>query len=90
MLMIGCDFHTRFQQIAMMDSQTGEIIECRLDHEAGEAWKFYGVLPGPARIGMEATGNAHWFERMLAEWRQPFHVHGGIDEQDRETQKYRR
>ena len=35
MLMIGCDFHTRFQQIAMMDSQTGEIIEHRLDHEAG-------------------------------------------------------
>ena len=83
MLMIGCDFHTRFQQIAMMDSQTGEIIERRLDHEAGEAWKFYGVLPGPARIGMEATGHAHWFERMLAEWRQQFHVHGGIDEQDR-------
>ena len=56
MLMIGCDFHTRFQQIAMMDSQTGEIIERRLDHEAGEARKFYGALPGSARIGMEATG----------------------------------
>ena len=24
----------------------------------------------------------------LAEWRQPFHVNGGIDEQDRKTQKY--
>ena len=24
---IGYDFHTRFQQIAMMDSQTGEIME---------------------------------------------------------------
>ena len=67
MLMIGCDFHTRFQQIAMMDSQTGEIIERRLDHEAGEARKFYGALPGSARIGMEATGHAHWFEPMLAE-----------------------
>ena len=67
MLMIGFDFHTRFQQIAMMDSQTGEIIERRLDHEAGEARKFYGALPGSARIGMEATGHAHWFEPMLAE-----------------------
>lgn len=67
MLMIGCDFNTRFQQISMMDSQTGEIIERQLDHEGGEARRFYGTLAGPARIGMEATGHAHWFERMLAE-----------------------
>ena len=67
MHLIGCDFHTRFQQIAMMDCQTGEIIERRLDHEAGEARKFYAALPGPARIGMEATGRTQWFERMLAE-----------------------
>ena len=53
MLMIGFDFHTRFQQIAMMDSQTGEIIERRLDHEAGEARKFYGAAAGfrPHRDG---------------------------------------
>lgn len=29
MLMTGCDFHTRFQQIAMLDSPTCEIIERR-------------------------------------------------------------
>ena len=51
----------------MMDSQTGEIIERRLDHEAGEARKFYAALPAPARIGMEAPGRTQWFERMLAE-----------------------
>ena len=67
MHLIGCDFHTRFQQIAMMDCQTGEIIERRLDHQAGEARKFYAALPGPARIGMEATGRTQWFERLLAE-----------------------
>jgi transposase len=67
MFIIGCDFHTRFQQIAMVDSPTGEIIERRLDHESGEARKFYEVLPSCARVGMEATGHAHWFERMLAE-----------------------
>ena len=27
MLSIGCDFHSRFQQIAMLDPQTGEVIE---------------------------------------------------------------
>ena len=67
MFMIGCGFHTRFQQIAMVDSRTGEIIERRLDHESGEAKEFYKALPSSARVGMEATGHTHWFERMLAE-----------------------
>jgi len=43
------------------------VIERRLEHENGEARKFYAGLPTPARIGMEATGYAQWFERMLAE-----------------------
>jgi transposase len=67
MLMIGCDFHMRFQQIVMMDPLTGEIVERRLDHEAEEARKFYEALPKPARVGIEATGHAHWFEGMLEE-----------------------
>ena len=65
MIIIGCDFHTRFQQIAMLDPTTGELIERRLEHETGEAEKFYGALPGPARVGIEATVNAQWFERTL-------------------------
>ena len=65
MIIVGCDFHTRFQQIAMLDPATGEVIERRLEHENGEAEKFYGTLPGPARVGVEATMNAQWFERML-------------------------
>jgi transposase len=65
MIIIGCDFHTRFQQIAMLDPPTGEIIERRLEHENGEAEKFYATLPEPARVGMEATIHAPWFESML-------------------------
>ena len=67
MFIIGCDFHARFQPIALVDSPTGEIIERRLDQESGEARKFCEGLPNSARVGMEATGQAHWFERMLAE-----------------------
>lgn len=67
MLIIGCDYHTRFQQIAMLEGDSGEIVERRLEHETGEARAFYSALSGPARVGMEATGHAHWFERMLAE-----------------------
>ena len=67
MIIIGCDLHTRFQQIAMLDTATGEIVERRLEHGTGEAQRFYAALPGPARVGMEATGYARWFERMLRE-----------------------
>jgi transposase len=68
MRIIGCDFHTRFQQIAMLDTETGEVTGRRLEHENGEAGKFYAALPDPARVGMEATLNAQWFEKMLAEY----------------------
>ena len=68
MLIIGCDFHTRYQQIAMAEETTGELlVERRLDHESGEAQTFYRNLPGAVRVGMEATGPNHWFERLLAE-----------------------
>jgi transposase len=67
MMIIGCDFHPRYQQIAMMDTETGELVERRLEHENGEARAFYASLPKPTRVGMEATGYAQWFERMLAE-----------------------
>lgn len=68
MLIIGCDYHTRFQQIAMVDTSTGEMTERRLEHANGEAQKFYASLPAPARVGMEATVHAQWFERVLAEY----------------------
>ena len=67
MKIIGCDFHTRYQQIAMMDDATGELLERRLEHENGEAQAFYRGLPKPVRVGIEATGPLHWFERLLAE-----------------------
>ena len=67
MLIIGCDFHTRFQQIVMLHPTTGEVVERRLEHATGEAEKFYETRPGPARVGIEATINAQWFERPCVE-----------------------
>lgn len=43
----------------MLDQETGEVIERRLEHETGEAGAFYAVLSRPARVGMEASGYAH-------------------------------
>jgi len=67
MLIIGCDLHTRFQQIAMVDTTTGEIVTRRLEHENCETRKFYAGLGERARVGIEATGFTQWFERLLAE-----------------------
>jgi len=76
MLIIGCDDHTRFQQIAMVDTAAGEMIERRLEHRNDEARKFYASLPGPARVGVEATLHAPWFERRLAEYHHELWVGG--------------
>jgi len=67
MFIIGCDLHTRYQQIAMLDTVTGEVVTRRLEHENGEARAFYASLAKPALVGIEATGCTQWFERMLAE-----------------------
>jgi len=67
MLIIGCDFHPGFQQIAIFDNQTGAYEERRLSHRA-EAEQFYRSLAGQeVRVGMEACGHYPWFERLLAE-----------------------
>ncbi len=65
MWIIGCDFHPRYQQVAALDRETGEIVERRLSHETKEAEVFYESLPRGARIGLEATCTAQWFERLL-------------------------
>jgi transposase len=65
MWIIGCDFHPRYQQVYGVDRETGEVIERRLTHEGPEVEKFYRELPAGAVVGMEATGPARWFERLL-------------------------
>ena len=67
MKIIGCDLHTRYQQVAMLEEETGELIERRLEHESGEARSFYAGLTGRVRVGIEATGHTRWLERMLGE-----------------------
>jgi transposase len=67
MLIIGCDFHPGFQQIAIFDNRTGEVEEKRLQHR-GEAEQFYRSLAGQdVLVGMEACGHYPWFEQLLAE-----------------------
>jgi transposase len=67
MWIIGGDYHPRFQQIAFVNTEGGECGQRRLEQVA-EAEQFYRSLAGQAvRVGMEASGLARWFERLLAE-----------------------
>ena len=61
MKIVGCDFHPRWQQIAVFDTETGEINEYKLMHGEGEAERFYRELASPALVGVEACGNSQWF-----------------------------
>ena len=66
-MIIGCDFHPSFQQIAYLDQETGDYGEQRLGHRE-EAASFYRSLAGRGvRVGMEATGNDRWFRKLLSE-----------------------
>src|SRR5215468_12767357 len=48
MLITGCNYHPGFQQIAYVDTETGELQERRIRH----------------REEVEASGHARWFERL--------------------------
>ena len=63
MQIIGCDYHPGFQQIAFVETGTGECGERRLEH-TDEAEQFYRELHQQrvqVRIGMEASGHGRWF-----------------------------
>ncbi len=57
MIIIGVDYHPEFQQIASVDTESGEFREARLQHRE-EAERFYrelGEQRVQVRIGMEAS-----------------------------------
>ena len=69
MVIIGCDYRPGFQQIAFVDTETGDYGEQRLENGEG-AEKFYRDLAAQGKkvgVRMEAAGHARWFERLLAE-----------------------
>ncbi len=67
MRIIGCDLHARQQTIAMLDTDTGEVVEQTLEHEGEKVREFYSALPGPVRVGIEASGSMQWFLQLMEE-----------------------
>jgi transposase len=67
MRIIGCDLHAAQQTIAMLDRDTGEIVERTLTHEGSTVRDFCATLPPPIVVGIEATGSMGWFLRLMEE-----------------------
>jgi len=51
----------------MLDTATGEVVHQTLTHEGNQVREFYSQLPGPVRVGLEATGSMYWFLNLLEE-----------------------
>jgi transposase len=92
MRIIGCDLHASQQVIAMLDRETGEIIERTLKHEAQTVREFYAALPAPVVVGIEATGSMWWFLRLMEELGITCHVGhpARIRQQETRRQKHDR
>lgn len=69
MRIIGCDLHARQQTIAMLDTDTGELVEKTLKQDGDEVRSFYASLSGQVLVGIEATGSMHWFLNLMGELR---------------------
>ena len=67
MRIIGCDLHARQQFVAMLNTETGEVVNRTLMHEGDEVREFYSQLPQPVLVGIEAIGPMQWFLKLLDE-----------------------
>jgi transposase len=67
MRLVGCDLHARQQSIAMLDRDTGEVVEKTLTHEGEAVREFYASIPPPVVVGIEATSSMGWFLRLMEE-----------------------
>src|SRR3974390_3934480 len=67
MRIIGCDLHAGQQTLAMLDTETGEVVNRTLLHEGKEVREFYTELPRPVLVGIEAIGPMQWFLELLEE-----------------------
>jgi transposase len=87
MIIIGCDFHARMQQIAMVDTETGELTARQLEHEGEQTRSFYAGLKEPALVGIESTSYTRWFAELLSELGHELVVGDAAKIRSKETRK---
>ena len=91
MTLVGCGLHTRKQQVAALDTETGEMCERELVHDGSAVEAFYAALPRPVTVGIESTGYAIWFHALMhrlghtvlvGDARPSPHIHEGSESSD--------
>ena len=65
MILVGCDLHTRKQQVALLNTDTGELRDQELSHVGDDVERFYAALSPPVTVGIESTGYSLWFHALL-------------------------
>ena len=71
-IVVGCDFHSRFQLLTVYETAMQSRREVRLEHaDRKEVVAFYEQLPADSLVLIESTGFTHWFLDLLASLRVP-------------------
>jgi hypothetical protein len=55
----------RQQTIAMLDIDTGKLVEKTLEHDGERVSEFYAALSDPVLEEIRATGSMHWFLKLM-------------------------
>ena len=80
MIIVGCDYHLSFQQIAFVDTETGELKEQRLEHLEGSGVPVHCVTGvGCGSVTETVTGPG--VLRLSAMRRRRAPVEQGVDEE---------
>lgn len=64
---IGVDLHPYQQTVCWCDQETGETGTLKLFHDIEKVREFYSSIGKRAIVGIEATGRAGWFEKVVEE-----------------------
>jgi transposase len=64
---IGVDLHVRRQTVCWCSTGDGEVQERELDHRRDDVRAFYRSFSGRAVVGIESSGYAGWFHRLMKE-----------------------
>ncbi len=62
---LGVDFHARTQTVCWCSTEDGVIHQRTLDHGRDDVPAFYAQFAAPAIVGLESSGYALWFHRLL-------------------------
>jgi transposase len=65
MTLVGCDRHSRTQQVAVLDTSTGELVEPEIVHEGDAVERCYRARPPPVTIGIETTGDTQGLHTLM-------------------------